>query len=462
MKISSTLCFILIAISVSAQKQKVYKETGGLTAYYFWEEDSMGYVIDGRIEKPYLQNFLVRFDSDSGRVHSRDLQERTLREVIADFTNENGSSRKKKVEKDSSVALKIPLKRIPATYPTSMILSKKANIWSSRIRNNVLYFTFDENDRIRFSHASDSLVLSTSSFRRKTEGHYVVYNYLDKDKHIIKQKLYNYTGVEISGTISELKVPSPERYLIFSNGYRGYKKNKDKTDNLITNFDRYNYWYKLDDSIIQRLNPSSTYYIDGSMGVNTSAHRSTLRFGISYAKASIFKRSTKAKRILNTEENQVGFETRKQEGRIAGRTFLRTRCSSPNCEMVKDTIDLVCHSMGYAYALGFMEEIKDRVVFGRIFILAPESACVDGFEWQLCEEVWQYGSVDSDAPISELDVIAPQCMVKELETLPPNRGGRIFIPSDVHFDKIEDLHDTKYFDWILYCIPEDSPGYVKR
>jgi hypothetical protein len=32
---------------------------------------------------------------------------------------------------------------------------------------------------------------------------------------------------------------------------------------------------------------------------------------------------------------------------------------------------IVCHSMGYAYALGMLEVLKGKVSFGRLYIIAP-------------------------------------------------------------------------------------------
>jgi hypothetical protein len=467
MKTILILWFIAIASSLFAQKEKKNKETGGLTAYYFWEEDSLGFIVKNDIEKPFLQNYLVRFDNQSGLIDASELKEKALRNAIAEFPHENGRSKKRRIKLDSLSYLKIPIQKIRSTAPTGMILSKKGSEWSSRIRKNVLYFIVQSDGRIQFSHATDSLVVSSLGYHKKTDLHFEVYSFKTADNSIFRQEVYNYSGDDITLKLLLEKEQKSERYLIFVNGYRGPKKDRDKTDNLVTTFDRYHYWYKLDDSIKYRFNPKKTYYLDGSMGVNTSTHRSKLGFGISYLKASIFRNSTKSDRILNTRENSVGFETRKNEGKIAGRTFLQTRCKFPNCEELKDTIDLVCHSMGYAYMLGFMEEIKDKVVFGKIYILAPESGCVDGFDWQKCQEVWQYGTHDDHVPVSELDMVAPQCMVKGLDTIPVERGGRVYIPSEQieEFQNREkydiiDIHDTKYFDWIINQITVGCPGYI--
>ena len=121
--------------------------------------------------------------------------------------------------------------------------------------------------------------------------------------------------------------------------------------------------------------------------------------------------------------------------------------------------------MGYAYSLGFIEEIKDKVVFGKMYIIAPESACVDGFDWTLFQEVWQYGSnldqKDPD-PIWEQDGVAPQCQVKGLEKVDPKKGGRAFIPKDWPRKNFIDSHQPYNYYWIFERIKLGENGYVYK
>jgi hypothetical protein len=453
------ICF---PATIFAQK-KVFKEYEGLSAYYFWEEDSAGNIVKSTFDFPFLKNFEIRIDSESGKMWAPELKQKELQGYIAEFAEENKGNRKRKRGNSKNEEYKILLRKTASNYASTLIYTKKKSDWTSRSRQNVLYFNIDENKNLRFSHASDSLILSTLNERYKTTNHYHVFNYVsNSDGRIEKQEVFNNKGIEISESFESTTILDSERNLVFANGYRGHKKNKDATDNFVTSFDRYKYWHELDDSIIARLEPDRTFYIDGSMGVNTSSHRSKVKFGISYILARVFRNSKRFNWILNSKENEVGFETRKEQGRIAGRNFLNAICKSPVCECTKDTVDLVCHSMGYAYMLGFCEEIKEKVYFGKLYILAPESACVDGMDWSLFEEVWQYGSHDEGVPLKQMDVIAPQCMVKGLDMLPPEKGGRIYLPEDIEFERIEHLHDTKYFNWILHSIPENSPGYICR
>lgn len=446
------------------QRNKPQKETVGLVGYYFWEEDSNGYILEEDIRKPFQQNYLVRFQTGSGNIVSDSLKEKTLQKRIAKLVHEPTRVSETKIAYKGKRRNRILLKRIQAESPSSMIYVKSNRLWSSRIRQNVLYFIVDENGRSKFSHSMDSLILHTKKIHLKSRGQYMVICHTKTlslgENIVIKEEVYNYQGEEISNELQKLP-ERPARVLLFANGYRGPKKNRDETDNLVSNYDRYRYWYKLDDSIIGRLKPSRTYYIDGSMGVNTSSHRSKIAFGWSYLMARTFPNSKKGALILNTRENPIGFQERKKQGKIAGRTYLEMHCRTPMYEQVKDTFDIVCHSMGYAYVLGFIEEVKEYIKFGKFYILAPEGACVDGMDWHLFEEVWQYGKHDGTSAIEDQDVIAPQCTVKGLEVLPLERGGRIYMPKDAPKSKdIVKSHDTRYFDWIVKSISLGERGYV--
>lgn len=463
-QIAFLLCIILCVNPAFSQKKKAPRVTGGLVGYYFWEEDSAGYIINNDLRKPFLQNYLVRFQTRTGRVVSDSLKENLLTKKIIALAHEKTGVNETKIDYSERKRKKVPLKRIRANKPASVLYVKSNSLWSSRIRKNVVYFTIGENGKGKFSHSTDSLILYTKNIHLKSRGLYMVISHVkttpEGNSEVVQEEVYNYQGQEVS---SELLAPKeqPQKVLIFSNGYRGSNKNRDETDNLVTNFDRYHYWYKLDDSIKQRIQPDLTFYIDGSMGVNTSSHRTKLSFGLSYALAKVFPKSKRSKLILNTRENSVGFKERKEEGKIAGRTYLEMRCRTPQCEQVKDTFYIVCHSMGYAYALGFCEEIKDNAQFGKCYILAPEGACIDGMDWSLFEEVWQYGKHDGNAAITDQDVIAPQCAVKGLDEVPEDKGGRVYMPANA--PKATDIvksHDTRYFDWIIRSIESGDRGYI--
>lgn len=471
------LCFLMGLPLFSQQLSPIdttirFEQTGGLVAYYFWEEDSNGVIVHNRIHKPFFQNFAIQI-YDEKSISSAEISEKELILSINEFAHDFHRKEKKKrvhIEKDSlNSNYKLPLIKTISEEPTAMLYIHKGANWQSKKRGNVLYFVIDQEGNYRFSHASDSIILTTMNIRRITNNQYMVLSYLTTNDSsqgsISKQEVFNYTGRNITRFFKDHDQSTAQRVIVFANGYRGPEKNRDVTDNLITSHDRYHYWYKLDDAFITALNPEHVYYMDGSMGVNTSVHGSKLGFGWSYVLAKIFPKAEKSSRILNTGENPAGFEKRMDQGRIAGRSFLQAICTTPACEGRIDTVDIVCHSMGYAYSLGFIEELKGKVVFGKIYILAPESACERGYNWTEFEEVWQYGSnldqKDKDMTY-EQDGVAPQCPVKGIELVDPEHGGRVFIPKDWPYKDFIKSHDTKYFHWIFECINPGEPGFVKK
>jgi len=125
-----------------------------------------------------------------------------------------------------------------------------------------------------------------------------------------------------------------------------------------------------------------------------------------------------------------------------------------------DTLDIVCHSMGYAYALGMIDVLKDSVTFGRFYIIAPENAESGGTDWNVFTEVWQYGSDEEtlkNTPKLQ-DGVAPQTKAKDL---PKDR--RVFIPYDVPqgFLKSHSIGNYKWIFTKLTPTGTNSAGYVK-
>jgi hypothetical protein len=229
----------------------------------------------------------------------------------------------------------------------------------------------------------------------------------------------------------------------------------------VTSKDRYHYWYKLDDRFIDTLKPTEYYYLDASMSVKTSNHRSFIRFGISwYLSNHLLNRKKGGLNFnrLNQKSNEKGFVYRREKGRIGGKTLqmvLHTK--------VKDTLDIVCHSMGYAYSLGIIDELSDKVVLGNIYILSPENASQDGVDWSKFLQVWQYGSnldQPNPDPLWEQDGIAPQTQVKGLFF--DQHHGRSFLPKDWPIKNFIDSHQPYNYDWIFQRIKKGEPGFIAR
>lgn len=137
---------------------------------------------------------------------------------------------------------------------------------------------------------------------------------------------------------------------------------------------------------------------------------------------------------------------------------------------MNDTLDIVCHSMGYAYALGMIDVLKDKVSFGRFYIIAPENAGSGSTDWTMFTEVWQYGSDEQTLKGTPKlqDGVAPQVPVQGIEKLPlaKTQGGRAYIPTNGSVPQgFLKSHSIGNYKWIFKINPPslNSPnknGYV--
>ena len=119
-------------------------------------------------------------------------------------------------------------------------------------------------------------------------------------------------------------------------------------------------------------------------------------------------------------------------------------------------VDVVAHSMGFAYAQGIIESLKassvrDRIKWGGYYIVAPENGSagtVTPGDW---EQIWQYGSdldrldKENADKMWEQDGVAPQSIVGGLDA-----QKRAFIPKDPSIPKnFVDSHIVKNYGWIF-------------
>ena len=449
-----------------------YLSTGGLVSYYFWEEDSLGFIDARTISKPFLQNYVITTANEVK--NPTDLSIEQLQKLVTNFAHQVTISNEKKhfvlIDDSTKNETKINfyLNREMVEKQMSVAFRKQNGQWYSSSVGKVNYFIVDNRNRLRYEKTSDSILLKKYSISVLSNGPYEVYSYLDKNGAIEKQEVYSYSGQNVSTYLLTKQSLQSEKIIVFINGYRGPKKERDETDHLVTSKDRFNYWFKVDDRFIKILNPQQAFYIDGSMSIHTSNHRTFLNFARSLVRSSYIFRKKAARdnfNRLNTEANPDGFQLREEKGKIGGKALLAALCNSPACEGVQDTIDIVCHSMGYAYTLGLIEELKGKVVFRNIYIIAPENGCQAGQDWSLFKHVWQYGSnldqKDAD-PLWEQDGIAPQCAVKGIEELDPSVGGRAFFPKDWKRKNFIDSHMLYNYDWIFDTIKKGEKGYIGK
>lgn len=381
---------------------------------------------------------------------------------------------------------------------SEILVSHNGN-WTVQRSKPVLYFSADisnENviNNLRFITSSDTLKINGRD-DLKVQTHYFVIEFKNEAGEST-QRIFNHAGFEV-GTVLDKEDPA-KRILLFVNGYRptstghSFEDNfhdvtergleYDETSNMIYNFDRYDYWQPwqaMDDKFKARINPQAVYYADGHHSVSTSNYRSLFYFtsvSSSYPERcknpnkhtcnelkintqSLFgKEKSHTTTLLPIKENYGGFKKREENGRIAGLNLLSLLNDTPG-NARNDTVYIVAHSMGYAYALGMIEELRGELNFGGFIILAPENASsgrVNKSEWQY---VWQYGSKLSDKlPACIQDGVAPQTRAAGL-----SEKERCYFPQGEWYTKqgFFSSHFIGYYTWV-FDIEEGKKGFIPQ
>lgn len=464
--------FLLQTVSLFGQEDTLFDKPlpprenrfGGLCAYYFWENE------EGVIKKgSFKQGFKLNHDVLLFEENKESITDTTLMKCIRLFANTNTRSDKQQTfELETNGKFQkvhLPLQKNESEHPSSFIYIKDKGVWTAIQEQNVLYFDVNADNTLQYSHSNDSLDLQLDSIHRRSFGHLLVYRVWNYQGEIVSEQVLTFNGRLLDvETIKEEVIRPSQHYIIFANGYRGRKKNKDVTDNLVTRKDRYTYWLRLDRAFVRRIKPDDYFYIDGNHSISTSNHRTMVNFSYSYSRIKSVRKKDKNAHdyhLLNLTPNDSGFYLRKESGRIAGKSFLSMMYELDVCGFSKDTIDIVCHSMGYSYSLGFIEEIKDHVVFRNMYIIAPENARAGGTDWSLFQEVWQYGTHTEEPdpePIWKQDGIAPQTPVPGIENLA--HGGRVYFPKDAHFMNFVNSHMLNHYRWMFKEIKQGEKGYV--
>jgi hypothetical protein len=380
----------------------------------------------------------------------------------------------------------------------SELFIHRKNKWLKSKHKRVLYFEVIKEKhnllRMRFTHSSDTLTIIQQKIQQSAKSHYFVFTFRSLKGQMINQKVYTFKGKDIT---HQLKLTDPaKRIALFVNGYRSVANDDDfntllnnvqskgfelpSSTNLIYSFDRFEYWHEFDKQMIERINPAESYYADGNFSIATSDYRSLKKFAwvakwyperckdpnhhVCYdlkktAKWANFIFADQSESLLYMSSNKIGFQKRYRNGQIAGRNMLQMLNEIPN-KSKNDTLYIACHSMGYAYALGMIKELRGKINFGGFYIIAPENAeagKVFAKEWP---EIWQYGANfnygESDAPCLQ-DGIAPQKAAKGLD-----ENHRVYIPKDLYHRRgFKDSHYIGLYKF-LFTISPGKKGAVQQ
>ncbi|MDO9000358.1 MAG: fibronectin type III domain-containing protein [Bacteroidota bacterium] len=251
-----------------------------------------------------------------------------------------------------------------------------------------------------------------------------------------------------------LKSPEAKNLLLFVNGYRNKisltLEEFPNSMNKVHSGDVYGYWDGLDGEFSIRLKSKQVIYADGHLSINTSNHLNQAKFMASWRSTSDIIT------ILNTEPNVPGFNLRKANGMVAAADLLtKINNGSYSFNKLSDSLYIVCHSMGFAYAQGMIETLRQaNVKVARYYIIAPENGCSGSVEVNSFEEVWQYGTDEANHPLRKQDGVAPQCPVNGLQ------NKRAYIPNESPQDFLNSHYISNYH-WIFNISNTNAPGYVK-
>ena len=356
----------------------------------------------------------------------------------------------------------------------------------------VLYFNQISPTKMKFYRSSNILKIQGNKIKKVVGTHYIVIRKKNKQGKIISERIFNHLGIEITRHL--LQQDPIKRILVFVNGYRpvsissDFEKNMDdikqkgleypNSENHLFNFDRYSYWrpWREIDLLFQaRLNADDIWYADGHHSVATSNHRSILNFStnsVIYPKpcknlnkhrCKYSENATKQKvnsyELLATNSNVDGFALRKKNGEISGKNLRQILNELPN-QSKNDTLFIVAHSMGFAYSLGILNELRGKINFGGFYIIAPENAKAGKVKVSEWKDIVHYGcnlSGENKAAACLQDGIAPQSNIQGLSS-----KEHVYFPMELQ-KRMGYLgsHFIGNYLWTL-DIPKDKPGHIRQ
>ena len=374
----------------------------------------------------------------------------------------------------------------------------------SDVRLNFLELDVDsqsETDSEALSKLCNGIIKASYSFEKWDST-------TEKFKNCLKYYNINYKYK----LLDYLDPPDKQNLLILVNGYRiigpsspgekWYKggveyPTKDPVDAVNTCYDNFedgDYWGEAGANFAKRIN-NNVVYVDGHHSIATSNHLqmvsedfSQISFLTSVLTCFPFKYTClNYVCTLNDVPNGSGFFIRYTNGLGAGAQIWGKMVAgginvalSDDKTQITGKIDIVAHSMGYAYSKGMIDFLTDKLApgntFGNYYIIAPENAVAysdEEFEsyssdlqddvvvdLSLFESVFQYGSnftPNGDKKCKQ-DGVAPQARVRGL---PEDNSLNVFIPdSEEKIKNFVEAHIMTSYGW-LFDLTKIQKGYIK-
>jgi len=270
---------------------------------------------------------------------------------------------------------------------------------------------------------------------------------------------------------------------------------QDAVNSCYDNYENGSYWGESGVDFAKRIN-NNVVYVDGHHSITTSNHRlmasdnmtetTFLSSILTCLPLKFF--CTNIFCSLNDTPNGAGFFIRYINGFSAGREIwdqmvdgtIHTALTADKSQ-ITGKIDIVAHSMGYAYSKGMIDFLMEKLApgntFGNYYIIAPENArgyTEDEFndyppeiqddvvvDLSLFESVFQYGSNfnPNGDPKCKQDGVAPQQRVRGL---PDDNSNNVFIPDSE--DKIKNFvkaHLMENYGW-MFDRKKGDPGYIQK
>ncbi len=168
-----------------------YENVGALVSYYFWEEDSLGYIVNQEIKKPFLQNYFIECTLPNKAKDSVSYADMIA--MIGSFAHDAAYKNELVVEKKNFEIINnvdkrkvyFPFVREEAEKRGSVIHIQKNGQWISMRRHMVLYITITSDNKWKYYYSSDSLVLHKHKIHLLSNSQYLVLTYLKGAKKSI-------------------------------------------------------------------------------------------------------------------------------------------------------------------------------------------------------------------------------------------------------------------------------------